>query len=213
MVNFSGCSCIMENSSISPEVIMSPVATSGPCKSSCQNLLPFLILLVVLTFTVAGTQMPLLMITLRSVHEEERCFALGLQFVILRLFAYIPSPIMFGNTIDTACLLWRDWCGSSGSCSIYDIVQFRYRYVGISAGLKFMGTMFFLIVWILMRRQDRRDLQLNLPVGDMMASVNSINKLDLDYPQRHTLPRGSGGPQNLTQGMEEDQQAPKESSL
>lgn len=213
MVNFSGCSCIMENSSISPEVIMSPVATSGPCKSTCQNLLPFLILLVILTFTVAGTQMPLLMITLRSVHEEERCFALGLQFVILRLFAYIPSPIMFGNTIDTACLLWRDWCGSSGSCSIYDIVQFRYRYVGISAGLKFMGTIFFLIVWILMRRQDRRDLQLNLPVGDMMASVNSINKLDLDYPQRHSLPRGSGGPQNLTQGMEEDQQAPKESSL
>lgn len=204
-------------------------------------------------------------------------------------------------------------------------------FTGISAGLKFMGTMFFLIVWILMRRQDRRDLQLNLPVslipknpmnliflqsvkcrkelcwarifqiiisvnrvylpcfcyssagllkfnmlsrnrifqiifpkykvifvmlslnifccwdvdnkkiehkfwklwmpfctvvqvcsvfpasllkvGDMMASVNSINKLDLDYPQRHTLPRGSGGPQNLTQGMEEDQQAPKESSL
>lgn len=76
-----------------------------------------------------------------------------------------------------------------------------------------MGTIFFLIVWILMRRQDRRDLQLNLPVGDMMASVNSINKLDLDYPQRHSLPRGSGGPQNLAQGMEEDQQAPKESSL
>lgn len=47
----------------------------------------------------------------------------------------------------------------------------------------------------------------------MMASVNSINKLDLDYPQRHSLPRGSGGPQNLAQGMEEDQQAPKESSL
>ncbi|KAJ8305036.1 hypothetical protein KUTeg_017412 [Tegillarca granosa] len=116
LMNFSGCSCIMENVSISPEVIMSPVATSGPCKSTCQNLLPFLILLVVVTFTVGGTQMPLLMVTLRSVHEEERCFALGMQFVILRLFAYIPAPIMFGNTIDTSCILWKKKCGRHGSC-------------------------------------------------------------------------------------------------
>jgi len=47
---------------------MSPVATSGPCKSTCRNLLPFLILLVFMTFCVAGTQMPILMVTLRYVH-------------------------------------------------------------------------------------------------------------------------------------------------
>ena len=63
--NFSGCSCIMENQSFSPEVIMSPVAQNGPCESSCNNLLPFLVVLVLVTFTVAGTQMPLLMVTLR----------------------------------------------------------------------------------------------------------------------------------------------------
>ncbi|KAK3087583.1 hypothetical protein FSP39_007828 [Pinctada imbricata] len=157
LVNFSGCTCIMENVSITPEVIMSPVATNGPCKSTCQNLLPFLILLVLITTTVAGTQMPLLMVTLRSVHEEERCFALGVQFVILRLFAHIPSPIMFGNTIDTACLLWRDNCGSSGSCLVYDIEQFRYKYVGISAGLKLLGFILFSVVCVLIHIKGKKE--------------------------------------------------------
>lgn len=44
-------------------------------------------------------------------------------------------------------------------------------FIGISAGLKFMGTIFFLIVWILMRRQDRRDLQLNLPVSSIQKHM------------------------------------------
>lgn len=34
-----------------------------------------------------------------------------------------------------------------------------------------MGTIFFLIVWILMRRQDRRDLQLNLPVSSIQKHM------------------------------------------
>lgn len=51
--------------------------------------------------------MPVLMVTLRSVKEEERAFALGMQFVIFRLLAYIPSPIIFGNVIDSTCMLWK----------------------------------------------------------------------------------------------------------
>ena len=38
--------------------------------------------------------MPMLMVTLRSVKEIERPFALGLQLVIMRLLAYIPSPLV-----------------------------------------------------------------------------------------------------------------------
>lgn len=35
-----------------------------------------------------------------------------------------------------------------------------------------MGTMFFLIVWILMRRQDRKDQQLNLPVSSVQGNCS-----------------------------------------
>ena len=34
--------------------------------------------------------MPVLMVVLRAVSEEEKAFALGIQFVIFRLFGYIP---------------------------------------------------------------------------------------------------------------------------
>lgn len=158
-LNYSGCSCILDKPRMSGnhEVIMSPLATSGPCKSQCARLLPFLILLVIMTFCVAGTQMPLLMVTLRSVGKEEKAFALGLQYVVMRLFAYVPAPIYFGNVIDSACLLWSRRCGSHGSCLVYDIVHFRYRYVGVGAGLKLISIFFFVMVWLIIRRRTLLD--------------------------------------------------------
>jgi len=47
------------------EVTVVPVATAGPCTSPCRTIFPFLILLFFMTFIVAVTQMPLLMIVLR----------------------------------------------------------------------------------------------------------------------------------------------------
>lgn len=52
------------------EVTVVPVATAGPCNSSCRTIYPFLILLFFMTFIVAITQMPLLMIVLRYVLNQ-----------------------------------------------------------------------------------------------------------------------------------------------
>ena len=91
----------------------------------------FQVLLFFMTLVVAVTQMPVLMVVLRSVAEEEKAFALGIQFVIFRLFGYIPSPILFGNVIDSTCLLWKSTCEgeAGGRCLLYDIEAFRYKYV------------------------------------------------------------------------------------
>ncbi|XP_023932071.1 solute carrier organic anion transporter family member 5A1 [Lingula anatina] len=126
--NYTDCSCIVTNSST--DIIVSQLARSGPCPHECKNFVYFMILLFGATFLTAGTQMPLLMVTMRSVAEEERSFALGMQFVIMRLLAYIPSPIMFGNLIDTTCLVWQKHCEANGSCLVYNIEQFRFKYLG-----------------------------------------------------------------------------------
>ena len=49
---------------------------------------------------------------------------------MLRLFAYIPAPIVFGSVIDTTCLVWKPTqCQMEGTtCLLYDIEQFRLRY-------------------------------------------------------------------------------------
>jgi len=56
-----------------------------------------------------------------------------MQFVLFRVFGYIPSPIIFGNVIDSTCLLWNAFCGvQGGSCLIYNIENFRLRYCFLS---------------------------------------------------------------------------------
>jgi organic anion transporter 3A len=92
-------------------------------------IMPFMVLLFLMTLFVSISQMPVLMIVLRSVEEEEKAFALGIQFVIFRLFGYIPSPILFGNVIDSTCMLWKRTCAGEvgGRCLMYDIEMFRYK--------------------------------------------------------------------------------------
>jgi len=67
-----------------PVPVLMIISLLGPCYTHCQMLLPFMVLLFFMTLMVAITQMPLLMVVLRSVAEEEKAFALGIQFVIFR---------------------------------------------------------------------------------------------------------------------------------
>jgi organic anion transporter 3A len=157
------------------EVTRIPIATQGPCHKPCRTIFPFLILLFFMTFIVASTQMPLLMIVLRSVEEEERSFALGMQFVIFRLFGYIPAPILFGNLIDSTCLLWKTTCGEAGGrCLMYDIEKFRYKYIGLCAAIKVLALCIFTVDWLLVKR--RKHLEKLQPLNDI-GSIISLDKL------------------------------------
>lgn len=80
-VSYSSCSCIEGLGNGGGE------AHSGVCKPAqeCRTLLPFLVMLFFITLLTAINQMPMLMVTLRSVTEIERAFALGLQLVIMRI--------------------------------------------------------------------------------------------------------------------------------
>lgn len=49
------------------EVTVVPVATSGPCSQICHTIMPFMVLLFIMSLAVSITQMPLLMIVLRYV--------------------------------------------------------------------------------------------------------------------------------------------------
>ncbi|XP_058810362.1 solute carrier organic anion transporter family member 5A1 [Phymastichus coffea] len=192
--NFTNCACIHGNLTVIPpaapefaEVTVVPVATAGPCTSPCKTIFPFLILLFFMTFIVAITQMPLLMIVLRSVSEEERSFALGMQFVIFRLFGYIPAPILFGNLIDSTCLLWKSTCGEKGGrCLLYDIEQFRYRYVGLCCGIKILALALFLVDWWLVRRRKQLDEQVpTMTVNELVGSIISLDQLFEEKPHVH----------------------------
>lgn len=58
----------------------------------------------------------------RCVEDEQRSFALGLQWIKVRLMGTIPAPLIFGALIDESCVLWHESCDTQagGACLVYD---------------------------------------------------------------------------------------------
>ncbi|XP_041927291.1 solute carrier organic anion transporter family member 5A1-like [Alosa sapidissima] len=131
-------------------------AREGRCQRTCGTLLPFLSFLFIVTFITACAQPAAIIVTLRSVDEQERPFALGMQFVLLRTLAYIPTPIYFGAVIDTACMLWQQQCAALGSCWEYDVTSLRFVYFGLAASLKLVAFLFILLTWLSIKRREER---------------------------------------------------------
>ena len=74
-------------------------------------MIPFLVIAFLLIFLTFWVTMPSTMATLRSVGDEERSLAIGLQNIVIRLLGSIPGPVMFGFFIDKTCDLWDTSCG------------------------------------------------------------------------------------------------------
>ncbi|XP_037361460.2 solute carrier organic anion transporter family member 5A1 [Talpa occidentalis] len=196
--NYTECTCVQSRQVITPPTVgqrsqlrvvivktylnENGYAVSGKCKRTCNTLIPFLIFLFIVTFITACAQPSAIIVTLRSVEEEERPFALGMQFVLLRTLAYIPTPIYFGAVIDTTCMLWQQECGVQGSCWEYNVTSFRFVYFGLAAGLKFVGFIFIFLAWYSIKykedelqRQRRRELPLST-VSEMVGHNDNASK-------------------------------------
>ncbi|XP_060940725.1 solute carrier organic anion transporter family member 5A1a [Limanda limanda] len=171
--NYSDCACVQSRQVITPSsggqgshqlqlVIVKTYlnenghAVSGKCDRTCSTLIPFLIFLFIVTLITACAQPSAIIVTLRSVAVEERPFALGMQFVLLRTLAYIPTPIYFGAVIDTTCMLWQQDCGVHGSCQEYDVTSLRFVYFGLAASLKFFGFFFIFLTWYSIKYKEER---------------------------------------------------------
>lgn len=59
----------------------------------------------------------------RCVPDNQRGYALGLQFLFIRAFGSLIGPIIFGRLIDTTCTLWQKKCSVRGNCLNYDHVK------------------------------------------------------------------------------------------
>ena len=60
-----------------------------------KSLVPYLALIFLITMITCCAQTPAIFITLRSVNEDERPLAMGMQYLLLRLIAYIPVLITY----------------------------------------------------------------------------------------------------------------------
>ncbi|KAK2570992.1 Solute carrier organic anion transporter family member 4A1, partial [Acropora cervicornis] len=142
---FANCGCISSQGNSSTRS-----AVKGYCtkRSGCKTYLAFILLLVVVLFSVFITAIANKTVVLRCVAYNQRAYALGVQFIIQRSIGFLPGPLMFGAIFDSTCMLWGQSCGRRGNCLFNDmeVLTDRLGYTAIGfTGIAFL--FYFLSFW------------------------------------------------------------------
>ncbi|KAL6078930.1 hypothetical protein STEG23_032072 [Scotinomys teguina] len=117
-VFYTNCSCVAGGGAV----------PAGSCDSACSHLvLPFILLTSLGAAVASITYTPSFMLILRGVKKEDKILAVGTQFMLLRVLAWMPSPVIHGSAIDTTCVHWALSCGRRAVCRYYDHDLLRHR--------------------------------------------------------------------------------------
>ncbi|TKR72336.1 hypothetical protein L596_019804 [Steinernema carpocapsae] len=137
-LEFTNCDCVADGiGSVSKHF----------CHDDCSNMTILFFVFSAMGALIAGLGMvPGLLVLIRSVPPATRSIALGVHAFVISLLGTLPSPVIWGALIDSACLVWDKTCGKRGTCNIYDTEALRIKmhtiYVMIRIVAMFADGMF-----------------------------------------------------------------------
>ncbi|XP_026373894.2 solute carrier organic anion transporter family member 2B1 isoform X1 [Ursus arctos] len=147
-VFYANCSCVAGGGPV----------PAGSCDSACGGLvLPFMLLVSLGAALASLTHTPSFMLILRGVKKEDKTLAVGIQFMLLRVLAWMPSPVIHGSAIDTTCVHWAQSCGRRAVCRYYDHDLLRNRFVGLQFFFKTGSLACFALILAILRQQDKEE--------------------------------------------------------
>ncbi|XP_004620721.1 solute carrier organic anion transporter family member 2B1 [Sorex araneus] len=147
-VYYTNCSCVTGGGHV----------LAGSCDSACGHLLlPYMLLTSVAAALASLTHTPSFMLILRGVKKEDKSLAVGIQFMLLRVLAWMPSPVIHGSAIDTTCVHWAQSCGRGAVCRYYDLDLLRNRFIGLQFFFKSGCLICFFLIWVILRQQDQKE--------------------------------------------------------
>ncbi len=103
---------------------------------------------------------------LRCVDYNERSFALGLQWVLIRTIGTIPAPILFAWLFDISCLrpiTEQDYAAhcsvpaATGSCFVYDNKLLADLFLAFGLVGQTGTLLFFVLALVFYRRRPGRE--------------------------------------------------------
>ncbi|CAL1299379.1 unnamed protein product [Larinioides sclopetarius] len=148
---YGDCACIEHegrNVTINGQKVIIQ-ASREKCVNYCSYMPVFLLLIFLSMLFTFLVSMPSLSGTLRCVAESQKSFALGVQWIAVRLLGTIPAPILFGSLIDVSCELWQDTCKKQGACLFYDNQLMSTNVLILACVLKSLSCVFFFFAWLL----------------------------------------------------------------
>ncbi|XP_033121665.1 solute carrier organic anion transporter family member 2A1-like [Anneissia japonica] len=139
---YVGCSCITTGDEweTTDGLIEGGSGTEGSCDWTCDKLLPFALIVAVISVCASMKPNPGIMLLLRCVEPSDRALALAVGGVVIRVLGFLPAPIYFGAIISSTCLIRQELCGREGACLVYDLERYRYSFIGLFVGLKLLAA-------------------------------------------------------------------------
>ncbi|KAM6984605.1 solute carrier organic anion transporter family member 2B1 [Aplochiton taeniatus] len=163
--NYTSCSCVESGGGGG-----GGAALPGTCGSGCSHLLlPFMVLSGLTCFIASFSQTPSFMMILRTVPPEDKSFAVGVQYMLFRVLAFMPAPVLYGMAIDSTCVSWGRKCSKVTSCQYYNLDLFRWRFLGLQA-LFVCGALVCFVFSLLVLRKKRGSQALQTGSGYQLVN-------------------------------------------
>ncbi|XP_025100117.1 solute carrier organic anion transporter family member 2A1-like [Pomacea canaliculata] len=149
---YGNCSCIEMPKKTSQPV---PEAVPGLCAQSCTTFYPYVAISFFSELLGAMSILPCFIVVIRSVAEVDKPLAIGLYSFLYTLLGWFPAPVLYGQVVDTTCLLWSSGCAGRGSCSLYDLRAFRHRMFGTFFTTRVVYLVFLVIALVVASRMKK----------------------------------------------------------
>ncbi|XP_046523769.1 solute carrier organic anion transporter family member 6A1 [Equus quagga] len=176
---YYNCSCIKEGLTTSDGQGDFIDARRGTCDAKCYKLPLFIVFVFSTIVFAAFSGVPNILAIVRIVSDKQRAMALGMAYVILRIFGSIPGPLVFKIIRETSCI-FRDVgrCGNLGSCWIYNRTKMAYLLVGVCFLCK-VFTIFFTAIALRLQKHLPKENSEILPTLVKHLKVKKREKSDL----------------------------------
>ena len=155
-ITYTNCRCLQSQDVPPPSIFTegdftfeNGTVTNGVCPVDCQSkfygLLGFLTIFAIVGST---TRIPNFILSLRAVELKDKTASLTLSVSFLSLFAFLPSPMVYGALLDSTCLLWdSNKCGETTHCLIYDTDAMRNYLAFFPAGFFILSLLADVGIW------------------------------------------------------------------